>query len=101
MLRFWMHWRQSRPRTTVRQFSRAIGHIYNPWLRDLAEQFQERFKTKPLPGREVTRLQEAHPGTVILFADGLRFDVGQKLKALLEAKGLTVQLRHHTVALPR
>ncbi|MBV8128429.1 MAG: BREX-1 system phosphatase PglZ type B [Planctomycetaceae bacterium] len=80
--------------------SRAIGHIYNPWLRDLAEQFQERFKTKPLPGREVTRLQEAHPGTVILFADGLRFDVGQKLKALLEAKGLTVQLRHHTVALP-
>jgi len=79
---------------------RAIGHIYNPWLRDLAEQFQECFKSKPLPGREVTRLQESHAGTVILFADGLRFDVGQKLNALLDAKGLTVQLRHHTVALP-
>ena len=80
--------------------SRAIGHIYNPWLRDLAEQFQERFKSNPLPGREVTRLHETHSGTVILFADGLRFDLGQKLKALLEAKGLTVQLTHHTVALP-
>ena len=80
---------------------RAIGHIYNPWLRDLAEQFQERFKSTPLPGREVTRLQESHAGTVILFADGLRFDVGQRLKALLDAKGLTVQFRHHTVALPR
>jgi hypothetical protein len=36
----------------------------------------------------------------VLFADGLRYDLGQKLKAALEAKIGPVQLRHQFVALP-
>src|SRR5262249_49490348 len=36
----------------------AVGHVYTPWLRDLAEQFQDRVKQKPLPGRETVRLKE-------------------------------------------
>ena len=38
--------------------SAAIRHVYTPWLRDLAEQFQDRVKQKPLPGREVARLMK-------------------------------------------
>jgi hypothetical protein len=78
----------------------AVGHVYIPWLRDLAEQFQDRVKQKPLSGREIVRLKEVAPGTCVFFADGLRYDLGQRLKGLLEAKGLSVQLHHHTAALP-
>lgn len=80
--------------------SAATQHVYTPWLRDLAEQFQDRVKQKPLPGREVARLHDVAPGTCVFFADGLRFDLGQRLKELLETKGLLVQLHHHTAALP-
>jgi hypothetical protein len=78
----------------------AVQHVYTPWLRDLAEHFQKCVKQKPLPGREVARLKEVSPGTCVFFADGLRYDLGQRLKGLLEAKGLAVQLDHHTAALP-
>jgi len=75
-------------------------HVYNPWLRDLAELFQERVKQEPLPGREPARLKDVAPGTCVFFADGLRFDLGQRLKAVLDSRGLVVQLHHHTAALP-
>ena len=78
----------------------ATRHVYTPWLRDLAERFQDRVKQKPLPGRELGRLHDVAPGTCVFFADGLRFDLGQRLKEQLEAKGLVVQLHHHTAALP-
>jgi hypothetical protein len=78
----------------------ATKHVYNPWLRDLAELFQERVKQEPLPGREPARLKDEAPGTCVFFADGLRFDLGQRLKALLDSRGLDVQLHHHTAALP-
>jgi hypothetical protein len=78
----------------------AVQHVYTPWLRDLAEQFQGCVKQTPLPGRDVVRLKDVAPGTCVFFADGLRYDLGQRLKALLEAKGLVVQIHHHTAALP-
>ena len=80
--------------------SAATRHVYTPWLRDLAEQFQDRVKQTPLPGREVARLKDVSPGTCVFFADGLRFDLGQRLKELLDARGLAVRLHHHTAALP-
>lgn len=80
--------------------STATKHVYTPWLRDLAELFQERVKHEPLAGREPARLRDVTPGTCVFFADGLRFDLGQRLKDLLAAKGLSVQLHHHTAALP-
>jgi hypothetical protein len=78
----------------------AIAHIYTPWLRDSGELFQQRAKQEPLPGRNVPRLPEIHPGTCTLFVDGLRYDVGQKLKIALEAKLGPLQIRHQFVALP-
>jgi hypothetical protein len=78
----------------------AAQHVYTPWLRDLAERFQECIKQTPLPGREIARLREVPAGTCVFFADGLRYDLGQRLKDLLESRGLVVQIHHHTTALP-
>ncbi len=73
--------------------STAIVHVYKPWLRDSAELFQARAKVEPVPGKSVPRLSETPPGTCLLFVDGLRFDVGQKLKEELERKSARWSLR--------
>lgn len=78
----------------------AISQVYSPWLRDAAELFQQRVKHGPLPGRNLPRLADVPSRTCVLFADGLRYDLAQKLKAALEAKQVAVQLRHQFVALP-
>lgn len=78
----------------------AVKHVYAPWLRDAAELFQERVKQEPLPGRDVPRLADVPAGTCLLFVDGLRFDVAQKLRAAVEAKIGKVKSQHQFVALP-
>jgi hypothetical protein len=80
--------------------STAVAQVYTPWLRDAAELFQERFKVAPLPGRESPRLEIVPAGTCVLFADGLRYDVGRKLKEAVEGRIGPVQMTHRTVALP-
>src|SRR5258708_12123533 len=78
----------------------GVAHVYAPWLRDAAELFQKRVKGAPLPGRETPRLDNVPAGTCVLFADGLRYDVGQKLLAMLSGRVGSVQARHQFVALP-
>ncbi len=80
--------------------SAAVAHVYAPWLRDAAELFQRLVKREPLPGSEAPRLGDVPPGTCVVFADGLRYDVGQKLLALLAGRVGPVQLVHQFVALP-
>jgi hypothetical protein len=78
----------------------AIAHVYQPWLRDAAELFQKRVSESPLPGREKPRLDAVLTGTCVLFADGLRYDVGQKFLAKLAGRVGDIQPSHHFVALP-
>lgn len=78
----------------------AIQRVYAPWLRDAAELFQQRTKEHPLAGRELDRLGDVPEGTCVLFADGLRFDVGRKLKDMLDGKVGSLAFMHHTTALP-
>lgn len=78
----------------------AIAHVYQPWLRDAAELFQARVSESPLPGREKPRLDPMPIGTCVLFADGLRYDVGQKFLAMLAGRVGEIQQSHHFVALP-
>ena len=78
----------------------AVAHVYKPWLRDAAELFQKRVSESPLPGREKPRIDDVTPGTCVLFADGLRYDVGQQFLAILSGRVGEVQLSHHFVALP-
>lgn len=78
----------------------AVAHVYKPWLRDAAELFQKRVSEFPLPGREKPRLDAVPNGTCVLFADGLRYDVGQKFLAMLAGRVGEIQPSHHFVALP-
>jgi hypothetical protein len=78
----------------------AVALVYGPWLRDAAELFQQRSRETPLPGKEQPRLGTVPPGTCVLFADGLRYDVGQRLLALLNGKVGEIQASHQFVALP-
>jgi len=85
----------------------AMRAVYRPWLEDAAARFQALVNEHPLPGCTVypagaatTERTRAESGCVILFADGLRFDIGQKLKATLLARGWRVDERWHWVALP-
>ena len=78
----------------------AVAHVYKPWLRDAAELFQKRVSETPLPGREKPRLDSVPSGTCVLFADGLRYDVGQKFLAMLAGRVGEIQPSHQFVALP-
>lgn len=78
----------------------ALAHVYKPWLRDAAELFQKRASETPLPGREKPRLDAVPTGVCVLFADGLRYDVGQKFLSMLAGRVGEVQPSHHFVALP-
>lgn len=78
----------------------AVAHVYKPWLRDAAELFQKRASESPLPGREKPRLDPVPSGTCVLFADGLRYDVGQKFLAMLAGRVGEIEPSHHFVALP-
>jgi hypothetical protein len=78
----------------------AIAQVYKPWLRDGAELFQKRVSESPLPGREKARLDSVTPGTCVFFADGLRYDVGQKFLAMLAGRVGEIQPSHQFAALP-
>lgn len=78
----------------------AVARVYTPWLRDAAELFQKRVKADPLPGRETPRLGDVAAGTCVLFADGLRYDLGKMLADKLGGKVGKLQMAHHFVALP-
>jgi hypothetical protein len=78
----------------------AIRHVYAPWLRDAAELFQQRAAAEPLSGQESPRLGDVSAGTCLLFVDGLRFDVGQKLLEALQGRVGGIELTSHTAALP-
>jgi hypothetical protein len=78
----------------------AVAHVYKPWLRDAAELFQKRVGESPFPGRDKARIDAVPSGTCVLFADGLRYDVGQKFLAMLAGRVGEIQPSHHFVALP-
>ena len=78
----------------------AVAHVYQPWLRDAAELFQKHVNETPLPGREKARLDSVPSGSCVLFADGLRYDVGQKFLAMLAGRVGEIQPSHQFVALP-
>jgi hypothetical protein len=78
----------------------AIRVLYQPWLRDMAERFQQLApEVLEHPSRKATK-KELSKGTCILFADGLRYDVGQKRRAALDKRGLAVNAGWHWSALP-
>ena len=73
----------------TRAVSQALDAIYQPWLDASARHLQELVDQQPLPDHQGLEPDAARvdSGTVVLFADGLRFDVAQWLLERLRSQG--------------
>ena len=78
----------------------AVRAVYLPWLQAGAEHFQKLLVQHPLPDHRAVPTVDVAEGECILFADGLRFDLAQKLLGLLEERGLRSSQQHRWAALP-
>ena len=79
----------------------ALKAIYGPWLEAAARHLQQLVEAQPLAYHEESEGDQAiQPGTVVLFADGLRFDVSQRLVQRLAAADHVVAVSTRWAALP-
>ena len=80
----------------------AIRTVYLGWLDDTARNFQAAARRSPLPGLSdlKERLVIAEPGQCLLFVDGLRFDVAQRLLAKAHERQLLASEGCRWSALP-
>ena len=75
----------------TRAVSHALDAIYRPWLEEAALHLQSLETTEPgaIRDAQATYETKVESGTVILFADGLRFDLAQRMIERLRARGLS------------
>jgi hypothetical protein len=78
----------------------AVRCVYLPWLEDTARHFQNCVAAKALPTVAQQEGVAAEAGECILFADGLRFDIGQRLAAMAGERQLQVSAGWRWTALP-
>ena len=79
---------------------KAVAALLRPWLDDTASRFQKALASSGLPTPAEQGAISAEPGEVLLFADGLRYDVARQLQKELEVMGITGSLTTRWAALP-
>ena len=81
---------------------RALNAVYRPWLESAAEHLQALAEKEPLPGFDGQGLEDllVDSGGMVLFADGLRFDVSQRLVERMRSRGWSVTLSTRWAGLP-
>jgi hypothetical protein len=81
---------------------KALNAVYRPWLESAAEHLQALAENEPLPGHDGQGLEDllVESGGLVLFADGLRFDVSQRLVARMRSKAWSVTLSTRWAGLP-
>ena len=77
----------------------ATRTVYRPWLETFAAAFQNAVASTP-DGYEATRPPQVSEGTCLLFVDGLRFDLAQRLKSLIGEQGIDSEVKAGLTALP-
>ncbi len=78
----------------------AVRHLLQPWLEESARAFQAAVERKPLPGAGEQPAVDAEDDGCLVFIDGLRFDLAQRLAERLEGRGFRVDLGRRWAALP-
>ena len=80
----------------------VLQAVYRPWLGDAAERLQELAGQHGYPGTRADAMapMKAAAGECLLFVDGLRFDIGERLHAYLERRGLQVEHGVRWAAMP-
>lgn len=86
----------------ARAVEQALDAIYRPWLDSASRHLQALADSESLPGLSGQDDSDVliDPGGVILFADGLRFDVSQRLVEQLRESGRSVTASSRWTALP-
>lgn len=81
---------------------KALNAVYRPWLESAAEHLQALAEKEPLPGHDGQGQEDllVESGGLILFADGLRFDVSQRLVERMRTKAWSVTLSTRWAGLP-
>jgi hypothetical protein len=80
--------------------TRLVRALYEPWLDRSARRFQELLSAPGVDPHKLTTAVAAERDTCVLFADGLRFDVGAILQERLEARGLRARISHRIAPIP-
>lgn len=78
----------------------ALRSVYLPWLDDGATKLQKHLNDVPTLGQVRDAAVVPAPGDCILFADGLRFDIGELLVEALKGEGHSVQQTWRWAAMP-
>ena len=80
--------------------AKVVAALYAPWLDKSARHFQDVVAKDEKGYRDLIRGVASEADTCVLFADGLRFDIGGVLQETLEARGLRGILSHRLAPLP-
>lgn len=78
----------------------AIRSCYLPWLESSAMHLQKLIDKKALPDLEDAAKVSLEKGSVMVFADALRWDTACRLQVKLRSQGWGVTLSHRWAALP-
>ena len=78
----------------------AARHLLQPWLEDSARAFQAALERAPLGGDGGQPAVAVDDDSCLVFVDGLRFDLAQRLAERMEGRGLRVELGRRWAALP-
>lgn len=80
--------------------TKALRAVYLRWLETLAERVQAIDGPYPNAGPLEAWTFAPEPGTIIVFVDGLRYDLAAELNLLLQRSGLEPMTEHRWAALP-
>ena len=82
--------------------SKVLNTVYRPWLESAAEHLQSLAEKEPLPVHDGQVMEDLHvdSGGLILFVDGLRFDVSQRLAEFTRKKNWSVNVATRWAGLP-
>ena len=78
----------------------AVRTVYRPWLEGIVEAFQNAVAMSESDGYQAGPPPEVDKGTCLIFVDGLRFDLANRLGTMLEQKDVKVEVEARLAALP-
>jgi hypothetical protein len=78
----------------------AVRHLLLPWIEESARVFQSVVEKSGFPTPGEQGVVQADEDGCVLFADGLRYDLGQRLAERLEGRGMRVTVRRRWAAAP-
>lgn len=89
--------RHGRDRETM---AAAVRAIYTPWFDAAASSFQVAMAREQITATTPASSAIGEKGVCVVFVDGLRFDLGMRLAALLERKAMIVRRSHRVAPIP-